>query len=179
MFHFEPLPLDGAFLITLPCFKDNRGVFNKTYQKHLFDKAGIDFQLKESYFSLSKKDVIRGMHFQTPPHQHSKIVYCPSGGILDVILDLRKESVTYGRFYSTILSDENNKAYFIPEGFAHGFKALTENAMTYYLVGSEHDKNHDAGVRYDSFGMDWDCVKPVISERDNSFVALSSFDSPF
>jgi len=179
MFHFEPLPLAGAFLITLPSFKDNRGTFNKTYQEHFFNNAGIDFQLKESYFSLSKKDVIRGMHFQTPPHQHSKIVYCPSGSILDVILDIRKGSATYGKFYSTILSDENNKAYFIPEGFAHGFKALTENAMTYYLVGSEHNKDHDAGVRYDSFGMHWECIHPIISERDNSFPALESFESPF
>lgn len=179
MFHFEPLPLDSAFLITLPCFKDNRGAFNKIYQEHFFKEAGIDFQLKESYFSLSKKDVIRGMHFQTPPHQHSKIVFCPSGGILDVIVDLRKYSTTYGQFYSSILSDENNLAYFIPEGFAHGFKALTEGAMTYYLVGSEHNKEHDSGIRFDSFGMDWDCEQPIISERDHSFVTLQSFESPF
>lgn len=179
MFHFDPLPLDGAFLITLPCFKDDRGTFNKTYQQHFFKDAGINFDLKESYFSISKKEVIRGMHFQTPPHQHSKIVFCPSGSILDVMVDLRKSSATYGKFYSHVLSDQNNLAYFIPEGFAHGFKALTEGAMTYYLVASEHSKEHDAGIRFDSFGMDWDCAHPIISERDHSFPALQSFVSPF
>lgn len=179
MFQFEELPLEGAFLISLPSFTDNRGAFNKTFQHSLLAEKGIHFELKESYFSLSKKDVIRGMHFQTPPHQHAKIVFCPVGSILDVILDLRKGSATYGQFYSTILSAENNKAYYIPEGFAHGFKALTENAMTYYLVSSEHNKQHDAGVRFDSFGMDWECANPIFSDRDYTFGMFPDFETPF
>src|ERR1700753_1478426 len=121
---FEPLPLQGAFLITLPAPTDNRGLFIKTFHDTTLRKAGVDFKLKESYFSLSKKDVIRGMHFQTPPHQHSKIVFCPYGAILDVIVDLRKNSPTYGQHYATELSLEKHNAYYIPEGFAHGFKAL-------------------------------------------------------
>jgi dTDP-4-dehydrorhamnose 3,5-epimerase/CDP-3, 6-dideoxy-D-glycero-D-glycero-4-hexulose-5-epimerase len=179
MFQFEPLPLQDALLIRLPAFNDNRGIFIKTFQEHFFKDANINFQLKESYFSLSKKDVIRGMHFQTPPHHHSKIVFCPSGSILDVLVDLRKDSATYGQYYSTILSEENHMAYYIPEGFAHGFKALTDNAMTYYLVSSEHSKDHDAGIRYDSFGMDWNCDRPILSDRDLSFDSLKNFNSPF
>lgn len=179
MFHFKPLPLSGAFLITLPCFEDNRGNFTKAFQHSIFHHAGIDFRLQESYFSLSKKDVIRGMHFQTPPHQHAKIVYCPTGSILDVIVDLRRDSSTFGQYVATELSGENHLAYYIPEGFAHGFKALTNDAMTYYLVSSEYSKDQDTGIRYDSIGIDWQCDAPVLSERDLSFPSLKDFESPF
>lgn len=179
MFQFEPLPLSGAYLLTLPAFEDNRGSFIKTFQDSLFQEAGIPFTLKESYFSLSKKGVIRGMHFQTPPHDHAKVVFCPQGSIWDVIVDLRKNSGTYGQYFATELSALNHQAYYIPAGFAHGFEALTDNAMTYYLVSSEHNKTHDTGIRYDSFGLDWECQTPVVSERDLSFVPLAAFDSPF
>lgn len=179
MFQFESLPLQDALLIKLPAFTDNRGAFIKTFQERFFEAANIQFQLKESYFSLSQKDVIRGMHFQTPPHHHSKIVFCPSGSILDVIVDLRKQSATYGQFFSTVLSGENHMAYYIPEGFAHGFKALSDNAMTYYLVSSEHNKEHDAGIKFDSFGMDWECQSPILSDRDLAFEPFRNFNSPF
>lgn len=180
MYHFEALPLEGAFLITMPRFTDERGVFIKTFNDDTFRQAAdVLFELKESYFSTSKKDVIRGMHFQLPPHQHSKVVYCPQGAILDVIVDLRKESATYGQYYAHELSAENHKAYFIPEGFAHGFKALTEDAMTYYLVSSGYDKESDTGILYNSFGFDWGIESPVISARDMSFVSLNDFNSPF
>lgn len=179
MFQFEPLPLQGACLLTLPAFEDNRGSFIKTFQDSLFKEAGIDFELKESYFSLSKKEVIRGMHFQTPPYDHAKVVFCPQGSIWDVIVDLRKNSGSYGQYFATALSAENHQAYYIPPGFAHGFMALTDNAMTYYLVSSEHNKMHDTGIRFDSFGLDWECANPIISERDLCFVPLAAFDSPF
>lgn len=179
MFHFKPLPLSGAFLITLPSFEDQRGNFTKTFQHSFFGQEHIDFKLQESYFSLSFKDVIRGMHFQLPPHDHAKIVYCPQGSILDVIVDLRKGSATYGQYYAAELSADNHLAYYIPKGFAHGFKALNDNAMTYYLVSSEYSREHDTGIRYDSFGFDWECAMPVLSERDLSFSTLQSFESPF
>ena len=86
----QPIPLAGAFLITLPSSHDARGTFVKSFSESIFREAGVDFTLRESYFSFSNKDVIRGMHFQLPPHQHSKIVLCPQGAILDVLLDLRK-----------------------------------------------------------------------------------------
>ena len=119
------------------------------------------------------------MHFQLPPHQHSKIVFCPQGAIMDVIVDLRKNSVTYGKFFAHELSAENHKACYIPEGFAHGFKSLTEDALTYYLVSSEYDQKHDTGLRYDSIGFDWDLGHPIISARDLSFGRLTDFTSPF
>jgi len=175
----QPIPLAGAFLITLPASHDDRGTFVKSYSDSLFKAAGMDFTLRESYFSHSKKDVIRGMHFQLPPHQHSKIVFCQVGAIIDVIVDLRKSSPTYGQYFAHELSDTNHKACYIPEGFAHGFKALTEDALTYYLVSSEYNKQHDTGIRYDSIGFDWQVKDPILSQRDSSFITLDEFDTPF
>lgn len=178
MWQFEPI-LNGACIITLPAFYDERGSFVKTFHDTTLKDNGIDFQLKESYFSFSKKDVIRGMHFQTPPHQHAKIVFCPQGAILDVIIDLRKESASFGQYVATELSADNHKAYYIPEGFAHGFKSLTDDAITYYLVSSEYSQEHDTGVIYNSFGFDWETEQPIISARDLSFPSIKEFESPF
>ncbi len=151
----------------------------KTFHETSLAKVGVQFTLRESYYSFSYKDVIRGMHFQLPPHQHAKVVFCPHGAILDVIVDLRKDSPTYRQHYAAELSAANHKAYYIPEGFAHGFKALTDDAMTYYLVSSEYSGPHDTGVRYDSIGFDWGVQDPIISARDLSFVGLREFESPF
>ena len=173
------LPLAGSKLITLPAFGDDRGLFVKTFHAGSIVAAGAAFELKESYFSISHMDVIRGMHFQLPPHAHSKIVFCPAGAILDVILDLRRGSATYGQFHAEELSAENHRAYFIPEGFAHGFQTLTEGAMTYYLVSSEHHKESDVGIRWDSFGFSWPARNPLMSVRDKGFGSLADFNSPF
>jgi len=179
MWEIQNIPLQGAKLITLPAFYDDRGSFVKTFHDTTLKNAGIDFTLRESYFSLSKKDVIRGMHFQTPPHQHAKIVFCPQGAILDVIVDLRKASATYGQYFAHELSAENHKAYYIPEGFAHGFKSLTDDAITYYLVSSEYSQQHDTGILYNSISYNWNIKEPIISARDLSFASLPDFNSPF
>ncbi len=171
--------LSSAYLFTMPSSEDARGSFVKSYSETLLKKAGVDFTLRESYFSFSKKDVVRGMHFQLPPYQHSKVVFCPVGAILDVIVDLRKDSPTYLKHFADELSAENKRAVYIPEGFAHGFKALTDDALTYYLVSSEYNKDADTGIRYDTIGFDWGVAEPVISARDLSFVSMNEFDSPF
>ncbi len=176
---FNKTPLAGLYTIQLPHFEDARGTFQKCFHEGLFASAGIEFTLRESYFSRSAKGVIRGMHFQTPPAQHAKIVWCPAGKILDVALDLRKNSPTYGQAFSQELSEENHRAFYLPEGFAHGFKALTEGALTFYLVSSVHSPAHDAGIRWDSFGFDWGADVPVLSERDKGFGELADFNSPF
>lgn len=179
MFQFEPLAINDAQLITYPLMEDNRGSFLKIFNNDIFNENAIDFEMKESYFSFSKKGVIRGMHFQNPPFDHSKIVFCPQGAILDVIVDLRKHSSTYGKYSAIELSAENRKAYYIPSGFAHGFKALTDNAITFYLVSSIYNQNNDTGIRYDSFGFDWDEKNPIMSQRDLSFVSLQNWESTF
>jgi dTDP-4-dehydrorhamnose 3,5-epimerase len=171
--------VNGAKIITLPSSNDARGSFVKAFHESSLKKLGIHFTLRESYFSFSKKDVIRGMHFQLPPYDHGKIVFCPVGAILDVMVDLRKESVTYLQYFAYELSAGNHRALYIPEGFAHGFKSLTDDAMTYYLVTSEYNKEHDTGIRYDSIGFDWGVERPILSARDLSFVGLDEFESPF
>jgi dTDP-4-dehydrorhamnose 3,5-epimerase len=176
MWKFNEIPLQGAYVIDMPAFFDDRGTFIKTFHDTTLQQHGVNFTLKESYFSLSKKDVIRGMHFQTPPHQHAKVVFCPQGAILDVIVDLRRNSPTYRQFYAQELSAANHKAYYIPEGFAHGFKSLTDDAITYYLVSSEYSQQHDTGVRYDSIGYDWQCPEPILSARDLSFIRMEEFE---
>jgi len=171
--------LNGAKIMTLPATQDARGSFVKTFHETSLREAGVEFVLRESYFSVSKKNVIRGMHFQLPPHQHAKVVFCPHGAILDVIVDLRKGSKSFGEHYAAELSAANNKAYYIPEGFAHGFKALTDDAMTYYLVSSEYDQQHDKGIRYNTIGFDWGITDPIVSIRDLSLARMDVFDSPF
>lgn len=175
----KPTPLSGACLITLPSFEDARGTFVKTFHETSLADHNIYFTLRESYFSVSHKNVIRGMHFQLPPFQHSKIVFCPKGAIMDVIVDLRKDSPTYKESFSYELSEHNHTAFYIPEGFAHGFKSLTDDAITYYLVSSEYSKEQDTGVRYDSIDFNWGVKEPILSARDLSFVTLDEFESPF
>jgi len=179
MWNIEPISLQGACLITMPSFEDIRGSFIKTFHETSLKEAGIEFTLRESYFSSSVKDVIRGMHFQLPPHHHAKIVFCPYGSILDVIVDVRKSSPTFGQYFEHELSAVNHKAYYIPPGFAHGFKSLSDGAITYYLVSSEYSQPHDTGIRFDSIGFDWRVQNPVISQRDLSFQTLQVFNSPF
>jgi len=179
MFQFIETPVHEVFEITMPHFEDNRGAFTKVFQDGIWRKDGIDFKMKESYYSLSEKDVIRGVHFQLPPFQHHKIVYCPQGALLDVVLDLRKESPSYGQHFSTILSSGNHRGLFIPEGCAHGFKSLERKTLTVYLVSSEYRQEADTGILWNSFGMDWACPHPVVSDRDKSFPPFSAFDSPF
>jgi dTDP-4-dehydrorhamnose 3,5-epimerase/CDP-3, 6-dideoxy-D-glycero-D-glycero-4-hexulose-5-epimerase len=171
--------LNGAQVLTLPSSKDTRGAFVKAFNESSLLKHGISFTLRESYFSLSKKDVIRGMHFQLPPWQHSKIIVCVQGAIIDVIVDLRKGSPTYRQYFAHELSGDNHKAIYVPEGFAHGFKSLTDDAITYYLVSSEYNKDKDTGIRYDTIGYDWNLKDPILSARDLSFVAMGDFESPF
>jgi dTDP-4-dehydrorhamnose 3,5-epimerase len=179
MWDIKPLPIPGAFLMQLPKFSDNRGSFIKTFHADTFIQNGIEFQLKESFFSVSNKDVIRGMHFQNPPYDHDKIVLCPQGSILDVIVDLRTSSPTYKQHYAHVLSAENHLAFFIPKGLAHGFKSLEDNAITYYLVSSVHEPSADNGVLYNSCGIEWNCTNPIVSQRDLQFPALADFKSLF
>lgn len=179
MFQFTETPIDKVFEIKMPRFEDNRGSFIKVFEKSILLEKSIDFRLEESYFSISAKNVIRGMHFQTPPHQHHKIVFCPRGAVMDVVVDLRKSSPTFRNYFCTKLSAENHNGLFIPEGCAHGFKSLEDDSMTVYFVSSEYHKESDSGILWDSFGMEWECVHPIMSKRDQAFLSLKEFDSPF
>jgi len=171
---FHPTSLKDARLIKLFRQEDDRGVFFKPFHYTTLEKEGIHFEAKESICSVSKKDVVRGMHFQKEPYAQAKVVYCPHGAILDVILDIRPESETYGKFEAFELSSENGHALYIPEGFAHGFLALTNDAITSYIMNREYQPESDAGILWDSFGFEWPVETPIISVRDLAFGGLGS-----
>lgn len=160
-------------------FEDVRGKFIKTFTNDFFKENGLDIDIKETYYSISHKDVIRGMHFQTPPYDHSKLVYVPAGKIIDVVLDIRKNSPSYGKYFSIELSDENGKILVIPKGLAHGFKSLQDNTNVTYMQTTCYAPKNDGGIRYDSFEFDWNCECPKQSDRDQSFPSLDEFDTPF
>lgn len=166
--------LDSVFEIQNKKFEDERGVFIKTFHEDIFKEHGLETDFKESFFSISRKGVLRGMHFQLPPHDHAKLVYVTCGEILDVAVDIREGSLTYGQYFATILSQENAKSLYIGKGYAHGFLTLSESATVVYLTSTVHSPENDKGIHWDSFGFDWGLKEPVISERDESFSKLLS-----
>lgn len=173
--------IEGLRVVNNFHVNDNRGVFVKTYNKNQFaNEIGV-FELRESYYSISHKNVIRGMHFQIPPFDHGKLVYVTSGAILDVVVDLRKESKTYGHFFTIEISLDNKKSIFIPSGFAHGFMSLMDNTTTVYNVSTEYNPSFDKGVLYNSFGFNWPGQNHILSERDLAFPGLEAFfeENPF
>ena len=176
---FVKTDLKGIYIIEPKVFEDNRGQFVKIFHKQTFRGKGLSCDFKESFYSTSRKDVIRGMHFQVPPQDHAKLVYVTSGRILDVVLDIRKNSPTYGKYVPVELSDVNKKSIYIPVGFAHGFCVLSEEATVVYMQTTMHSPEHDAGIRWDSFGMEWGIKNPILSERDKNFSELEEFDSSF
>lgn len=170
---------EGLFIIQHKVFTDNRGLFVKTYNQQIFDELGIDLNIKERYYSISQKDVIRGMHFQSPPEDHVKLVTVISGKILDVVLDLRKKSKTFGKFFSIEIGQDEGKTIYIPKGFAHGFAALEDQTIVEYNQTTGYAPNNDAGIKYDSFGFDWRIAEPIVSYRDFSFETFKNLRTPF
>jgi dTDP-4-dehydrorhamnose 3,5-epimerase len=165
--------------IEMPKFDDERGSFIKWYDETSFAEEKIQTCFKESYFSISDKNVIRGMHFQVPPADHEKLVSVSHGAVMDVVLDIRQDSPTYGQAQSIELTAENHLALYIPKGFAHGFLSLKDHTIMNYLVASSHSPEHDKAIRWDSFGFDWGVTAPVMSQRDKEAIELSQFISPF
>lgn len=177
-FDFVPTPLPGCFEIRPRRFEDRRGRFVKTMFAPEFEARGLAVAFPEEYYSFSRRDVVRGLHFQTPPHDHDKLVYCPHGAVLDVVVDLRRGSPTYGQTHSVRLDDEGAAMLYVPSGLAHGFMALTDAVMQ-YKVTSLHAPEHDRGIAWDSVGFDWPVREAVLSDRDRTFPPLSAFESPF
>lgn len=171
--HIEDTKIAGLKLIHLNEFKDNRGSFIKTFNNDLFLSNNLDVDFKESYYSISAKNVIRGMHFQIPPADHTKLVYVNSGSIIDVILDIRPQSITYGQFIKLEINDKNPVLVYIPKGCAHGFRSLEDNTMVTYMQTTCYNNACDKGIRYDSFGMDWGIKNPIMSGRDLEFPNFS------
>ena len=173
------LPLSGCFRLQPRVFQDARGRFVKPLVVSQLQAHSLRTDFVEQYHSTSAPGVVRGMHFQMPPHEHAKLVYCAAGAVTDVLLDLRRQSPTYGHAIELPLTAESGQALYIAAGIAHGFVAIEAPALMVYNLTSEYAPSHDAGVRWDSFGFDWGVTAPVMSERDHSFPAFADFVNPF
>lgn len=175
----EETCIAGVYLLRPVPFADKRGYFVKVFNQRDFDSMGIDLRCVELFYSSSPKNVIRGFHFQGPPCALDKLVWVTQGEIVDVVLDLRKRSPTYGRCFSLNLSEENRSSLYISKGIAHAFGVLSDWATVLYATSQPFSPAHDAGVRWDSTHFQWPIMNPIISDRDQNLPPLDQFLSPF
>lgn len=172
--------IPGCIELELPRFDDDRGVLVKDFQLSAFEELCLPTTFVEQFHSRSRLGVVRGMHFQRPPHQFHKLVTCVAGAAWDVVLDLRAGSPTYGRHAVVGLSDVEANAVMVPSGCAHGFLSLAEGTILSYWVTAEHEPAHDDGIHWDSAGIAWPLeVEPIVSARDEALTRLSDFETPF
>lgn len=179
MFEINNLSISGAHEIFPKIVDDIRGRFVKIFHKDDFEKIGLECNFNEEYYSRSHRGVVRGMHFQTPPYEHVKLVFCVNGEVQDVILDLRKGSPTYAEAVEVKLSAEKGNIIYIPKGVAHGFCALSDSATLVYKVSTVYAPKNDCGILWNSFGFEWATKQAVISARDSSFERMDQFITPF
>lgn len=172
-------PIKGLLIIETVNFQDNRGCFQKLFNSNYFQDNNLETNFKEFYYSVSSKNVIRGMHFQLPPYDHVKLVYVSKGHIKDVVVDLRKSSDTFLQPFSIEINDTEGKYLYIPKGLAHGFLSLEDGSIVNYAQTSCYSEEHDCGVAYNSINFDWKIKTPILSVRDLSFKKLEDFNSPF
>jgi dTDP-4-dehydrorhamnose 3,5-epimerase len=168
---FNPLPLQGSYLIELDQHQDERGFFARIFCQEELAQLGLETQVVQANNSLSyAKGTLRGLHYQLEPMAEIKWVRCIQGAFFDVILDLRPDSPTFGKSYGAILSAENRQMMYVPRGFAHGFLTLAENSEVLYLVSQMYSKEFERGIRWNDpfFNIDWPIVPQVISDRDKS-----------
>ena len=173
--------IEDLLIIEPQLFKDDRGFFYESYNKKKLDKK-IKIIFVQDNESKSIKGVIRGLHFQAPPFEQTKLVRCVSGNILDVAVDLRTNSKTYGKSFSIELSSINNKQLFIPKGFAHGFQVLSNEAIVNYKVDEHYNSDTDSGIIWNDkdLSIDWNLdIKPILSNKDLKLDLFKNLKSPF
>lgn len=161
---------NDLYVLEYDIYTDIRGKFVKTIHKDIFGENNLEFGFVESFYSISHKNVFRGMHFQYQPNEHEKLVYVIKGSIIDVVLDLRSNSHTFGHYFTEELSDKNRKGIYIGKGFAHGFLSLEEDTIVEYHTTTVQTKESEGGIYWDSFGFEMPIKKPIISERDRAFL---------
>ncbi len=172
--------IDGCFSFDLTQSLDPRGSFLKIFQLSAFRSKDLDFQPKESFYSVSRKGALRGLHFQVPPKDHDKIVIGLSGLTFDVVFDMRKGSPSYGKWASCLLDGKSPQGLFIPKGCAHGLQALEDSTALLYLTTEEYDPSCDQGIRWDSVeSIPWPLPPSALSARDKNFPSWGDFKSPF
>lgn len=176
---FNPTTIEGCFIIESKIFEDNRGNFIKSFEKDIFVENGIDFNCSEDFMSCSSKYVIRGLHFQLY-HPQIKLVGVISGKVYDVVVDLRKDSATFGKWEGFYLSSNNRTSLLIPRGCAHGFLALSEDSIMSYKCDGAYDQASDTGLYYadEDLNIDWPIptgAQVIIGKRDKSLMSFKKF----
>lgn len=175
--------IEGVYIIEPKVFKDARGYFFESYSKRDFDEKVAPVNFVQDNESCSTRGVMRGLHFQRPPFTQTKLVRCVKGAVLDVAVDIRKGSPTYGKHVAVELTEENHLQFFIPKGFAHGFAVLSDVAVFQYKCDEFYHPEADGGISIldDSLGIDWhiDPTEAILSEKDTKHCVLKDFESPF
>jgi dTDP-4-dehydrorhamnose 3,5-epimerase len=179
MFALLPSAIHGCYELRPKVAEDVRGRFVKVFHEPTFASHGLETHFPEEYYSVSTQGVIRGMHFQLPPHDHVKLVYVVQGAIFDVVLDLRVGSPTYGCTASFELDAQIANMAYVPKGLAHGFCVRSSSAIAIYRVSTVYSPEHDVGVLWNSIPASWPTKHPILSERDQTFPVLDSIKSPF
>ena len=175
--------LDGLVVLRPTVFKDNRGYFMESYNQKNINKLLGNVNFIQDNESESSRGVLRGLHFQKPPYTQAKLVRCLKGGVLDVALDLRKDSKTYGIFETISLTEENKKQLFIPKGFAHGFIVLSKSAILSYKVDNYYNPESESGIIWNDpdLNIDWNINKNeiIVSEKDKNLPTFNEIINPF
>lgn len=175
--------ISGVVIIEPHLFKDDRGYFFESFSERNFNTQVREVKFVQDNESMSSYGVMRGLHFQRPPYTQSKLVRCVKGAVLDVAVDIRKGSPTYGQHVAVELTEENHRQFFVPRGFAHGFAVLSETAIFQYKCDNFYHPKADGGISIldDSLGIDWRIPTDhaILSEKDTKHPLLKDFDSPF
>jgi len=171
--------LRDCFEIKPRVFEDARGRFVKLFNREVFAAHGLPTDFAEWCYSASAPRVLRGLHFQTPPFDQAKLVFCLKGRVIDVVVDLRRGSPSYGQHGLFELDAGRATGLLVPRGFAHGFYVPDEYSLFAYQIETVFSAPHDSGIRWDSAGVPWPDAEPLLSDRDKKLVALKDFISPF
>jgi dTDP-4-dehydrorhamnose 3,5-epimerase len=181
-FKFKNLSIPDVILITPEIFEDARGTFAETYKKSIFGKMSIKTNFVQENHSKSKKNVLRGLHYQLPPMEQAKLIMCTRGTVFDVAVDIRKSSPYYGKWVGYYLSEENKNMLFIPAGFAHGYLVTSEEAAITYKVSKEYSGEHERGIFWKDpeIRIDWPFTEePFLSEKDKNLPTLEEAENTF
>jgi dTDP-4-dehydrorhamnose 3,5-epimerase len=173
---FDPIELEGAYVIELERRGDERGFFARTFCEREFAENGLATRMVQTNVSLSReRGTLRGMHYQVSPHSEDKLIRCTHGSIYDVIVDIREGSPTFGNWVGVELSDDNYRMLYVPKGFAHGFVTLAEDVQVSYQVSGFYEPTAERGARHDdpAFGIQWPAEPTVISEKDRAWPDFS------
>ncbi len=176
-----PTEFEGLYIIQPKCFEDERGYFFESYNENEFSKNGLNLNFVQDNQSLSQKGVLRGMHFQNPPFAQGKLVRVIKGAVLDVVIDIRKNSKTFGRHFSLELNEQNKTMLYIPEGFAHGFLTLQDNTIFFYKCTNFYNKASEDCILWNdpALNINWGISNPLVSEKDSLAKPLSEINILF